>query len=230
MTQTDRPPALSRRTFLTCAISLMGQVIAAGCHNADSHTSEVIPTTAPLPVAAPPPPVASVRINAVVPGRLVFPDDTTRNPLELVAIQTDQERTSITFQDSSGRRFMFPATASFDGGVLKRNGKADRGCLAPKVLASYVLDATRRTLIRQRTTLAFKKWGTARGEHLALSQELDALRQLRADFEKLQQQAVLGAVSVGALYAFLESVDGRLETLGRVRWDARERRLAASFV
>jgi hypothetical protein len=150
-----------------------------------------------------------------------------RGRADLVAIETDGG--SVTFQDAGGRRATYDAAASFSRETRGRNGKATRRSVAPKVLAACILDSARQALIRQRTTRAFSKWKDSRGENPALEKELDLLRRIRLDFEKLQEQEVLDNVSVGALYAFVESLDGRHETIGSVRWDAREQRLLASL-
>jgi hypothetical protein len=227
MTLADQPLGVSRRTFLTCTVTLIGCAIAPGCEKVDTQSAASTPPPAPHPdpVAAAPSSTAPLRVNVIVPGRLAFSDPAVNEPIQLVAMQTNPDRTSILLHDSRGRIFRHSAMDSFASRVHGRTGKASRECLAPKVLASYILAATLHTVVVQRTRVAFERWGTAPGEQLALDRELSALRQLRDDFDSLQEQDVLDQLSLGAVYAFLESADRRFDTLSGVRWDTRQRSL-----
>lgn len=232
---TDRLPALSRRTFLTRTISLMGgaATTAAGCRGEESPSSRSAPAAPALPTptgaAAPPGPAVTLRISAVIPGSLVFPGRANR-PRRTDLVQVGLNQTSVTFQDSLGRMVTYDAAASFSERIRRRNGQANRECVAIKVLAAYVLDSTSRTLNRRRTALAFNRWRDAPGVQPARDKELDALRQLNLDFDRLQEQPVLDNVTMGALFAFLESVDQHRDTLSGVRWDLQAGRLVTSFV
>jgi hypothetical protein len=60
-------------------------------------------------------------------------------------------------------------------------------------------------------------------------QQLDTLSRLGRDFARLQEQDVLDHLSPGAVVSFLESIAEPGRALSQVTWDARDKRIVASF-
>ena len=208
MTHANRSPDFSRRSFLAGTVSFVAGtvVIAPGCGD-DQNQSSTTDTDKPATTRL----FSAFQIKAVVPGRLVFPTPhTNRRPTELVAVRMPPGQSSATFQFSMGRSVTYDTATSFHDEVRKRNGKANRECVVPKLLAAYILDATHRTVRRYRAKFAFNRQNAPAQEQDAYARELDYLQRLKLDFEKLQEQPVLDNVSGGALYELLDNIESHL--------------------
>jgi hypothetical protein len=207
MGDVDRPFALSRRHFIGSTLSGMSAVLLPpGCGSQENSpapqvTVPAAPRTASSSLVDAAKPVV---INADVPGSLVFPASERAGLVRLTTGQSNPSQATITFQDSRGRTVTLDSSASF-AEEIRRRGKAGRESVVPKVLAAYILDAT---------------WQRMRREG----------GELQRDFARLQEQAVLDTISVGALVAFLESIAQRGAMISHVTWDDRDKRIVASFV
>jgi hypothetical protein len=209
MCDADRPFDLSRRHFIGSTLSAMSAVLLPpGCGSQENSPSPQVTvpaapsTTSSSPLADAARPVV---INADVPGSLVFPESERAGLVRLTTGQRNPSQATITFQDSHGRTVTLDSSASF-AEEIRRRGKAGRESVVPKVLAAYILDAT---------------WQVMRREG----------GELRRDFARLQEQAVLDNISVGAVVAFLESIaQQRGAMISHVTWDERDKRIVASFV
>ena len=233
MADTDRPFGLSRRYFIGSTLTALGAALVPGCGSGErSRSTPAGAATPPAPTnsatsVAPPKPI---EINVGVPALLVF-RGRERIPglVQLTAAQRDTGQATVVFHDSRGRTVAYDAGASFAEGI-RRRGKATSESVAPKVLAAYILDSTWQMVRRERVTRAFAVWRTTKGQPLGVLQELETVSQLGRDFLRLQEQAVLDNVSVGAVVAFLESIAQRVTVLSHVTWDERDKRIVASFV
>ena len=232
MADTDRPFGLSRRYFIGSTLTALGAALVPGCGSGErSRSTPAGAATPPAPTnsatsVAPPKPI---EINVGVPALLVF-RGRERIPglVQLTAAQRDTGQATVAFHDSRGRTVAYDAGASFAEGI-RRRGKTTRESVAPKVLAAYILDSTWQMVRRERVTRAFAVWRTTKGQPLGVLQELETVSQLGRDFFRLQEQAVLDNVSVGAVVAFLESIAQRVTVLSHVTWDERDKRIVASF-
>jgi hypothetical protein len=214
MADFHRSRGRSRRRFLGSTLSVMGAALVfTDCNRSESPPPES--ATVP-PTTSPPTPVAEARplvVNAHVPAGLVFSALPAASGLvRLTTVKRDAGQPTITFEDAHGRAATFNASASFADGI-RTGGKVRRQSVAPKVLASYILDATWQIVRRESGARGLAVWA-----------------HLQRDFARLQEQSVLDNISVGAVVAFVESIAQHGTRLRDVTWDEQGKRIVASFV
>jgi hypothetical protein len=226
MDELDIRYTISRRTFLYRAASGLSGValflFGYGRQESDSA----------MPVAGDPCGFLSVfEVKADVPARMLFPSHKrVVEPVQLTAIKCVRNSSKVLLRFTGGREIIWDKDVSFHNSVQARGGTVNREAVAPKVVVAYALHEIAQILrsLRARDLVRKKAEGTIDDTEYAL--EIDSVLQLKRDFEDFQEQKVLDAVTIGAIYELVRTLDVCANSVIRVLWDAKNTKFSVSSV
>lgn len=194
----------TRRTFL-CRSTLYWSVIVLGPLGCAARSS-----------------CPAFEIDAKVPARLLFPADAKNtSAARLDSLTCVDEVVLLSFSD--GRTLRWDKGLSFDSRSALQGGMADRAAVAPKVVAAYALERLGQILRHARTGKILRLHSEVGIDDEEYRAELTALVSLQHDFDVFQEQPVLDAVSIGAVYDFALALRGVMDRVSHVVWNAENR-------
>lgn len=166
-----------------------------------------------------------VAVDTRVPTRLLFPGaaDATA-ATRLLDLGCADEAGDIVLRFSDGRTLHWDRERSFESQVARPGGKVGVDAVATKVIAAYTLERLGQMLRRARAADVLRSRSESGLNDDALRALVETSDALRRDFEEFQRQAVLDAVTVGAIHDLARAVDETDNNAHRVSWDAANRR------